>query len=123
MLGEVCLLATGTDTRHAMTNGALSLIGRHLRKTALADQIAAYGDLEDDWDDQGGRAATERTVALARAVATVLADEGLPPTRTYATGEGEIGLVWVRGKGYADVSVNDEATFSYYVRDASGAEE
>ncbi len=86
----------------------------------LEKQFESYFALGDNWDDQGAVIPVHRTLRMGRSLMRWAANNGFPCARTYLSPSGEIGLVWEKDKGYADLSLSDDGTLSFYVRDRSG---
>jgi hypothetical protein len=89
----------------------------------LEDELSAYEELPDDWNDSGAESPPRAAIDLARAVVRQSPFMGAIPVRAYVTAAGEVGLVWERGGGYADIGLFDDGTVSYYARSADGLRE
>jgi hypothetical protein len=89
-----------------------------LAKTAsLERQFESYFALNDNWDDQGATKPVHRTLRLGRNLMRWAAANGFVCARTYLSPNGEVGLVWEKDNGYADLSLADDGTVSFYIRD------
>jgi len=100
-----------------------NLMGQLATRLRLDHEINSLLQLEADWDDRGAVAPSKATVSVAREFARGATAAGFPPVRTYLSATGEIGLVWEKDSGYADVSIRDDKTVLFYIRDASGSQE
>jgi hypothetical protein len=97
-----------------------------LRETELAKlekEFDQYSQLEPGWDDRSAIKPAPRTIRMARNLARWASDNGFTPSRTYPSPDGELGLVWEKGTGYADLSIGDDATVSFYIKDRTGTQE
>jgi hypothetical protein len=93
------------------------------RRAKLEHELSSYGNLSEDWDDRGAVSPSKLTLRLARNLMRWAADNGFMPLRSYTSPNGEIGLVWEAGEGYADLSLGEDATVSFYIRNRAGSQE
>jgi hypothetical protein len=89
----------------------------------LDAELTRYEKLEHDWDDAGGAPPSSDAIEIARAVLDLSKALGVLPKRTYVSPSGEVGLVWSKGNGYADLSFLGNGTISYYIRGDDGQHE
>ena len=85
-------------------------------------QLDLLKTLEDDWDDNGAMKPAVGAADYARNLIDIASLRGTLSTRLYPSTTGDLGLVWERGKGFADISVAETGLVSFYVS-AGGSQE
>jgi hypothetical protein len=115
------IAATSTDEDNSSRAVHSSERDGNLARAAwLEREFDSYFVLADDWDDQGAAAPAHRTLRVGRNLMRWAAASGFPCARTYLSPGGEVGLVWEKENGYADLSLAEDISVSYYIRDKSG---
>ena len=89
----------------------------------IGQLLDKYALLEDDWLDERSKAPGKGTVDRARSLYLSSREGRYPPKRCYVSGDGEVGLVWEKGKGYANVGFWADGSVVYYVRSVDGTKE
>ena len=113
----------GMSVGEQLTRGDKNARQHAARLARLEEELTGYEQLSNDWDDAGAEAPSQQAIDLARSVLDMSPFLGAVPVRSYVTAEGEVGLVWERGGGYADIGIFEDGSVSYYVRSASGKRE
>jgi hypothetical protein len=111
------LSTSDQEVRSARLSGWIAPWGK------IEEELARYEGLVDDWDDAGGVPPSETALNTAKAFFRWTSAMGVKPQRSYASPGGDVGLVWERDDGYADVSFFDDGTVSFYIRSRTGNEE
>ena len=114
---------SGLATRDEARRNYASIAKASVREARLENEISSYEALPDDWDDQGAFPPSKLTVQLARQLMRWASLHGFTPLRSYPSPNGEIGFIWEKGEGYADLSVGPDRSISYYIKDRLGTRE
>jgi hypothetical protein len=78
------------------------------RFAELYEQLDRMADLPEDWDTYGASPPNESSLSDARSILALFEKGCLTPTKVVPSGEGGVGIVFVRGEKYADVEcLND----------------
>ncbi|MEY9560521.1 hypothetical protein [Sinorhizobium fredii] len=86
-----------------------------------AAEMEALRELQDGWDGSGSIGPTIVDIAAALEFLKSLPDDIQPPEPTVDF-DGTVGWFWDDGIVYASVSIRDEETFAYFVRNRQTAQ-
>ena len=89
----------------------------------IGQLLDKYAILKDGWLDQRSKGPGRAAVDRARSLYLSSREGRYPPKRSYVSGDGEVGLVWEKGNGYANVGFWVDGSVVYYVRSVDGTKE
>jgi hypothetical protein len=85
---------------------------------SAVDEIAAYGDLQDDWDGYGARALDPKTIRNAIAAASRLIGRAPLPDLT-PNSNGTISMEWESADGLAHLEIG-KSRYAFFIRMKNG---
>ena len=99
-----------------------SAIGQQLSpRELLMREVLSYPDCEDDWNGEGTLGPSQHAVDAATAFINAIPAR-LPLPRPMLSADGEIGLYWALGGGYAEVTFNASGEIVFFSRSNNGVE-
>lgn len=90
---------------------------------SISDALDRYESLKNGWLDERSEAPSLAAVTRARKLYESTKRNGYPPIRSYVSADGEIGLIWQKGRGYGNVGFWPDGSLVYYVRGTDGITE
>jgi hypothetical protein len=91
---------------------------------SIKETLGQYANLKDGWLNERSSSKAPGFVAVTRArkLYESTKSNGYPPVRCYVSADGEVGLIWRKGRGYGNVGFWSDGSLVYYVRRTDGAE-
>jgi hypothetical protein len=89
----------------------------------ISDALDLYESLENGWLDAASEAPSVVAITRAKNLYKSTKRNGYPPVRSYVSADGEVGLIWQKGRGYGNVGFWPDGSLVYYVRGTDGITE
>ena len=87
-------------------------VDRETPRRRLVQEIQSYGNLQTDWDGDGGRAPLKKDINNAVAFLQSLQDGDIP--EPMVAGDGDVGFVWETESSYLEVGFCDNGQISFF---------
>jgi len=100
-----------------------TVLGQAAAETDIINEtLDRYESLENGWLEEDSKAPSNVAVTRARMLYRSTKRNGYPPVRCYVSADGEVGLIWKKGRGYGNVGFWPDGSLVYYVRPTDGRE-
>jgi hypothetical protein len=100
-----------------------TVLGQAAAETDIINEtLDRYESQQDGWLEEDSKAPGNVAVARAKMLYKSTKRNGYPPVRCYVSADGEVGLIWKKGRGYGNVGFWPDGSLVYYVRATDGTE-